>query len=398
MELIPCRRRKDNLNESLQAVVFSGSGCSSVDAYAVGVMAALLEGPRFLNGEPFEPSIFSGSAFGAWNAAIMTSEAAQGTAAAVSYLRKAWLEGLCSSGGRPNGVYRVRCDPRRFLDPRDLFEPDGLIANPLRAFTGLWRDVEYLAKDLAERIEINFAPAGDAGLVQRVGSLFGLTPWFDMSPLRQCLHRYVDLSKLRGSAKALMVNATDWVYGISRVFTNVEMTDAQGYDILQASAAYMALFPFVEIQGQLYAGGPASLATPIRPVVEEWAPKTDRLTVHTVRLNPPVADIPREMMTSAWGGFARYFDINEAINTQAGLEFSADWTPGGTSQGGGPVTIHNYRPSRAIANWYEMLEFDPSKTEGFMDLGYRDAKSHDCRTAGCAIAKSQQTAVAISNR
>src|SRR5262249_3379473 len=89
---------------SRQAVVFAGSGCGSVDAYGVGVLKALVE-MGAAGGEALEPSIYSGSAFGAFNAALMVADAGGDTAATVKYLEGAWLDGLCSTASKPNGVF-----------------------------------------------------------------------------------------------------------------------------------------------------------------------------------------------------------------------------------------------------------------------------------------------------
>src|SRR6266540_2913564 len=107
-----------NQRISRQAVVFSGSGCGCTDVYSVGVMKALVEGGLWSDGATFDPSIYSGSAFGAFNAAVMVSNAGGDTSATVRYLEHAWLDGLCSTADRANGVFRIRANPLTWLDPR----------------------------------------------------------------------------------------------------------------------------------------------------------------------------------------------------------------------------------------------------------------------------------------
>jgi hypothetical protein len=182
-----------------------------------------------------------------------------------------------------------------------------------------------------------------------------------------------------------MVNATDWERGIGRIFTNVDMTDAQGHDILQASAAYLVMFPFVDIGGRPFGGGPGSVATPLRPVLETFAPRTDRLTVHTVYIHPPMAHIPVGRMPGMLSGTGRYFDMVESLNVRADVEYGPGQSPSVSRSGNGAnVTIHRYRPSAPIVDWFHMLEFDRAKTEAFIAQGYRDTKDHNCRAAGCA--------------
>ena len=67
---------------AVHAVVLSGSGSSSTDAFEVGVMKSLLaEGAPHLGGRPIDPAIYSGSGFGAFNATVMASQIGGDTAA-----------------------------------------------------------------------------------------------------------------------------------------------------------------------------------------------------------------------------------------------------------------------------------------------------------------------------
>jgi len=362
----------------LQAVVLSGSGCGSTDAYGVGVLKALAEGAAPTVNGGFEPSIYGGAAFGAFNAAVMTADPGGGTAATVRWLEQAWLDGLCSTAGRPNGVFRIRCSPMTLLDPRSW------LGNPVSTANDAAKDVAYLTSDLVARVRAKLLPGGSAGIGERVAAMLAVTPFFDMSPLRAHLRSFVDLSRVRSSTKTLMVNATDWERGIGRIFTNVDMTDAHGHDILQASAAYLVVFPFVNIGGRPFGGGPGSLATPLRPVLETFAARTDSLTVHTVYIHPPMARIPLGDMPGMLTGTGRYFDMVESLNVRADVEYGPGQAPPAPTGGrGATVTIHRYRPSTPIVDWFHMLEFDRTKTEAFIAQGYRDTKHHDCRAAGC---------------
>jgi predicted acylesterase/phospholipase RssA len=359
-----------------QAVVFSGSGCGSADAYGVGVMKALAETGEKPGRVPFEPSIYSGSAFGAFNAAMMVADSGGGAARTVRRLEEAWLDGICSMSDRPNGVYRIRAvsqfDPRRWME------------SPVSAFLNTARDAAYLAGDFAARVRAHVAAHDRGGVLERVIDLFSATQLFDMSPLEGTLSACVDLRSVRSSEKALMVNATDWEGGIGRIFTNGDMTDAQGYRILQASAAYLLVFPFVDINGRPFGGGPGSLATPLRPVVDTWAPQSARLDVRAIYLQPPMPRIPVGAMPGMFSGIGRYFDMVELLNVHAEVEYGPGQAPpAGDAHGHAHVAIHRYRPSTPIVDWINTLDFDRRKTEAFIALGYRDAMNHDCRLAGC---------------
>jgi predicted acylesterase/phospholipase RssA len=366
---------------SRQAVVFSGSGCGSADAYGVGVVKALAEGDLPFAGDAFEPSIYSGSAFGAFNAAVMVSNAGGAADATVRCLEQAWLDGLCSAADRPNGVFRVRCNPLKWLDARAWLD------DPVSTVVDTAKDTVYLARDLNARIRANLESGGATGLVERLINVPSATPFFDMAPLQGSLRTYIDLTTVRSSKRALMINATDWEAGIGRIFTNADMTDAQGYDILQASAAYLLVFPFVDIDGRPFGGGPASLATPVRPVIDAWAPRTDRLTVHTIYIHPPMPQIPIGKMPGMFSGMGRYFDMVESLNIRADVEQgSGRATPSTAGRRLAKVTIHRYRPSTPIVDWFGTLDFDRMKTASFIAQGYDDTKNHDCQVAGCSHA------------
>jgi hypothetical protein len=302
----------------------------------------------------------------------------------LSYLENAWLEGLCSTPDRPNGVYRIRFDPRAF------FNPLSWISKPLATVRESVSDAVFLAADLEDRLRYNFSSASTAGFATRLLSLPAATPFFDMSPLQSRLRKYIDLEKIRNSERALIVNTTDWNRGMARIFTNHEMTDPQGYDVLQASAAYLLVFPFVAIKGGTFGGGPGSLSTPLRPVVDMWAPRAKRLTVHTIYLDPRLAEVPLEKIPSMFGGLGRYFSLNLSINIRADVEYGVGKLPPVLQEAAGPkgaVTIHRYRPSKVILDWFAETNFDRLTTKGYIELGYRDARNHNCRAAGCVLAE-----------
>lgn len=365
-----------SVDASREAVVFSGSGCGSVDAYGVGVVKALAERGARPGAQGFEPSIYSGTAFGAFNAAMMVADAGNGAAKTIRQLEEVWLDAIASTAERPNGVYRMRgvspFDPRRWM------------GNPFSAMLDGAKDAAYLAEDFAARVRAHLDASRTGSVLERVIDVFSATPLFDMSPLQATFAAHVDLARVRASAKSLMINATDWENGIGRIFINGDMTDERGYRILQASAAYLLVFPFVDIDGRPFGGGPGSLATPLRPVIDAWAARSNRLTVHTIYLHPPMPLVPIGAMPGMFSGMGRYFDMVESLNERADVEYGAGHAPLDRDP---PlhqrITIHRYRPRTPIVDWIDTIDFDRTKTEAFIAQGYRDALDHDCRSAGC---------------
>ncbi|HBL28194.1 MAG TPA: hypothetical protein DD490_15275 [Acidobacteria bacterium] len=368
--------------ETVHAVVLSGSGSSSTDAFEVGAMQVLLaEGAAHLGGRPIDPAIYSGSGFGAFNAAVMASQAGGDTATTVRYLGDAWLDGLSSAPGRcGNGVYRLRGNPLTFLNPR-CYMPQ-----PFLPFLQAFTDGGFLMANLAERFAV-FLGGGSGSLSERLLHIPDLTVFFDMAPLQSSLRRYVDLGRLGSSDKELVVIASDWTEGRARAFLKPEVAGEDGYAILQASTAYLLAFPFVPIGGRPYGGGPGSMATPLKPVLDLYARPGRKLVVHVIYLVTEIAEIPLSPMTSALAGLGRYFSMNEVLNRKNEVEYPPGVAPRSASgEMPGSVVIHSYRPRAPIINWFEFSNFDREITAAHIAEGRECVLRHDCAAEGCVLA------------
>lgn len=372
----------------VHALVLAGCGSSTTDAYEVGAMKALMEtGCPHLGGLRLDPEIYSGSVFGAFNAAVMASQIGGDPVATLRYLEQVWLDDISSTPGScGNGVYRLRGNPLPYFNPRCY------IPNPAKPFIETLNDFVFLSGDLLARFWTFLGPQGQGSLTQRVLSIPSLTPLFDMQPLQTQLRKHVDLDRVRRSPKELIVMASDWIKGMPRAFTKQEMTDQQGYAILQASAAYLLAFPFVMIEGKPYGSAGGTMATPLKPVIELYASPARKLIVHVILLVTPVEEIPAPKMDSAIEGLARYFSMNEVLNIRAAVEYSSPAAISGDLAGMGPVAIHWYRPSQPIIDWWEFANFDRKLTEGFIARGYQETLQHDCETAGCLLTGSCEAA------
>lgn len=367
---------------AVHALVLSGSGSSSTDAFEVGVMKTLLAGGApHLGGRPIDPAIYSGSGFGAFNAAIMASQVGGDTAAALRYLERVWLDDLSSTPGScGNGVYRLRGNPLTFLNPRCY------LPQPWRPFLQVFEDGGFLMTNLLERFQV-FLFGGRGSLSERLLHIPDLTVFFDMAPLQSNLRKHIDLGRLRGSAKDLVVIASDWAQGKPRAFLKQEMTEERGYAILQASAAYLLAFPFVEIDGRPYGGAPGSMATPLQPVLDLYARPGRRLVIHVVYLVTPISQIPLSPMTSALAGLGRYFSMNEVLNSKNDVEYGPGVDPRTPPQeAAGSVTIHCYRPRFPIINWFEFANFERRITAAYIAEGETCVLHHDCAAEGCTLA------------
>ena len=376
------RNRTREEEGAVHALVLSGSGCSSTAAFEVGVMKTLLaEGAAHLGGQPFDPEIYCGSGFGAFNAAVMASQIGGDTGSTLQYLEGAWLDDLSSTPTRcGNGVYRLRGNPLTFLDPRCY------LPNPLQPFLQAFADGTFLTANLLERFRVFLG--GEGSLSERLLHIPDLTVFFDMTPLQNSLRKHVDLGRLRRSAKELVVMASDWKQGKPRAFLKPEMTDELGYAILQASAAFLLAFPFVEIDGRPYGGAPGSMATPLKPVLDLYARPDRRLVLHVIYLVTPIEQIPLSKMPSALAGLGRYFSMNEVLNIKNDVEYAPNVDLGTATKGATrAVTIHSYRPRFPIINWFEFANFERRVTAAHIEEGRNSVLHHDCAAEGCIFAE-----------
>jgi len=385
--------KKTRPEASVHALVLSGCGSSSTAAYEVGAMKALAEGGcAHLDGIHLDPAIYSCSAFGAFNAAIMASQIGGDMASTLSYLERVWLEDLSSTPTScGNGVYRLRGNPLNLLDPRCY------LSQPGKPLIDAFNDFVFLSTDFLKRLRTFLD--GESPLVERLLHIPDMTAFFDMQPLQSQLRKHIDLERLRSSEKELLVIATDWARGMPRAFTKQEITGEQGYAILQASAAFLLAFPFVDIDGRPFGGAPGSMATPLKPVMEIYGSQIRHLVIHVIYLLPPMKDVPISKMTSLLDGLGRSFSMNEIVNIHAEVEYaSTSNNPGTRASGNGEtlevdgetnenhITIHRYRPRRSPVNWFEFADFDRQKTEEHIAQGYDETLAHDCKSEGCILA------------
>lgn len=195
-----------------QGVVFSSGGANG--AYEVGVLKALLNGKSpATQMRPIDPAVFVGSSIGALNSAFMVSHAADYAAmSAVHGLERLWLEQLAASNhDYGNGAFRVRENPLRFFDPRNL------LANPFSSLSQFAIDNAVLARDFLERTASLLG--SDESIEQRLIQTLDLSSFLSTDPLMKLIRRedvntlhlsYVDteienipIGELRSTASAM---------------------------------------------------------------------------------------------------------------------------------------------------------------------------------------------------
>src|SRR5215470_9112045 len=126
-------------SEESHAIILSGGGANG--AYEIGVLKALFAGksPVPPGDRRLEPDIFAGTSVGSYNAAFLVSRWGTYGSAAIASLEQLWLETVSSTNLQQNSVFRIREDPRPFLNPRSL------ALAPLEPFYNLVNDSAALA-------------------------------------------------------------------------------------------------------------------------------------------------------------------------------------------------------------------------------------------------------------
>src|SRR5579883_1482992 len=223
--------------EPTRAMILSGG--SAYAAYEVGVMKALFRGDSpATNYIPLAPEVYVGTSAGSINAAVITSRSGNDPSSAVSFLEGIWIEKL--GGGDPaecrQGAIRVRGDVLRFLDPR-CFNSD-----PLMPFYRLTEDaVAFLQFGLSRAVEI--ASNRGAPLGRRVLEAIDVSSLISIEVFTRVIYESIDLKQIRATDTALLVATTNWRTGELRVFSNADMTDEIGHDVVQASTRFPGLTP-----------------------------------------------------------------------------------------------------------------------------------------------------------
>jgi predicted acylesterase/phospholipase RssA len=388
------------------AVVLSGGGANG--AYEIGVLKALFAGKskQATGEESLDPYIFAGTSIGSYNAAFLVSRWDIYGSAAIASLEQLWIEHLSSSSQTPqNGVFRIRQDPREFVNPRSF------IPNPLEPFYHLISDSAALTWDGLQRA-VNLVTV-QTPLLQRVSELFDFTSFIVLEPFRQLVKDTIWFSEIRRSPKKLMVATTNWELGRVRIFENQDMTDQLGPLAILGSSAIPGIFPPTPVGAQLFADGGVLLNTPLNPVIDAGA-----RVLHVISLFPSVANIPLATMSNTLATAYRQQIIGWAKSLESSIKRVDDlnWTLGFVSlttkliqrmresfsaaeleslriknieqyleqyKAYTPITVHQYYPGDDVSGPLGLLDFDRERIEDLIEQGFEDGAQHDCNVNQC---------------
>src|SRR5262245_48806431 len=217
-------------------------------------------------GEPIEPTVYTGTSVGAFNAAFLASRPGATAAHTLHALEEIWTGTIASTATRENGVMRFRGNPLEFMDV------DLLLIDPLMPLRRMAEDGAFFAKTAIDRGEMFLA--SHERLTRRLIQAVDFSVFISTEKLHQLVRTHIDLAQIRANKKqGLVVAATNWEKGEVQLFGNLqptgvfeglsELDDKIGHLAILASAAIPGVFPPVEIYHTKYVDGGFLLNTPL---------------------------------------------------------------------------------------------------------------------------------------
>jgi predicted acylesterase/phospholipase RssA len=392
--------------EDRHAVVLSGGGANG--AYEVGVLRALFEGESpATGGVPMSAGMYTGTSVGAYNAAFLAQFEGSGREAS-SWLARIWRQRIADTPAScGNGVYRLRVDPRRWIDP-------GCLRNPMELLLQSASNAAFWTRYSLQRAPymLDAMTGGRDPLIEALRNA-DFSALFSEAPLASLIQETIDLDLLARSSKALTIMTTDWVNGRSTRFDKAAITQRYGTDVIRASAAIPGIFPPVDLDGTLMVDGGLLMNTPFKPAIDAGAD-----VLHVVYVDPLTVAIPFPELPNSLDTLYRTYVIVVANNmgtdtlvarqVNEDLEMAeqfgvvrqgrlrADFGPGlrrmrriverfkaGVPYR--PLTIHRYRPRVPLGSADSLLDFSGAHVDAVMAQGHFDAVNHDCAVEKCIL-------------
>jgi NTE family protein len=353
----------------IQAITLSGGG--AYGAFEVGVLKALMGGHApMTEGEPLDPKIYTGTSAGAFIAAVLLSSKAEDPKGRIEHLERIWFDQVCDSPQRDgNGVYHIRGDVRRYL------EPAWLARNPAGAFQQAAQDAGFFASDMLRRATA-FATSREP-LERRTLELFDLSALISTDPFDELIQRTVDIERIRKSDRAIRIAATNWKTGELVVFGKANIT----HNAILASAAIPGLFPAIRIGGAPYMDGGILMNTPLKPAIDEGAQ-----VIHTIALDRNIANVPQMSLPNTLDTFERLLNISNTSRIEADMKL-ADAVNHNLERNPEHrhIEIHIHRPKADMGGMFGMLNFNLSRMQNLIEQGYQEAVKHNCKRNGCVL-------------
>ena len=393
------------------AIVLSGGGANG--AYGLGVMEALL-GKHCTHCRDVEPTVFTGTSVGCFNAAVLASSDRTGPEA-VRRLRELWLDRIAERDGRPNGVFRVRGDVRDYRQRAVFMDP------PRDAW-------DFMLSMFARGVDLAFSNDTPG---RRLLRFFEISDVISTEPMKRLISETIEPRWLQ-AGKKLRIVTCNWDTGEPVVFYNTldpreenghevpsykleQLNENNTIDAILASTAIPALFPRVNIGGDYFVDGGVVMNTPLTPAIEAGAE-----VLHVIHLESKLERLPFGRSPSAFEAIERILAVtpvqlinadirraalrNELIRVAHQLERTLVDANALATSGDGPredvdqlrqfaqkhadsveIVVHRYYPSRQIGGAIGLLDFSQPRLADLIELGFRDAVAHDCQRNRCVL-------------
>jgi predicted acylesterase/phospholipase RssA len=353
----------------IQAITLSGGG--AYGAFEVGVLKALMGGHApVTGGEPLDPKIFTGTSAGAYIAAVLLSSEAVDPQGRIDHLERIWFDQVCDAPERDgNGVYHIRGDLRRYL------EPAWLARNPAGPLQQALKDVGFFASDMLVRATA-FATSREP-LERRTLELFDLSAIISTDPFHELIQRTVAIDRIRQSDKAIRIAATNWKTGELVIFDKATLT----HNAVLASAAIPGIFPAIRIGGAPHVDGGVLMNTPLKPAIDEGAQ-----VIHTIALDPNIANVPQMTLPNTLDTFERLMNISNASRIEADMKLVDAVNHNlDRNREHRHLEIHIHRPRADMGGVFGMLNFSLSRMQTLIEQGFQEAVKHNCKRSGCVL-------------
>ena len=372
------------------ALVLSGGG--ALGAFELGVVRQLAEDPVLPT-----PEILTGTSVGAFNAAVLacTLTPERTLRQAADHLIEVWRKQVAGDL-QNNGVFRIRGDLLRYLDP------GAMRRGGLQALGELLEDAAFLTMDFSRRA-VHLATSREP-ISSRLAGMFDVSSLLSTEPLKQLVARNISYAQLRASPRVLKLAATDWRTGHLRLFTchpagrrpphpgrdEVEIDEENARLAVLASAAIPGVFPPVAIppEGDPYVDGGVVMNSPLNPAIDAGAD-----VIHLICLNPDVDLLPLRDPSNTVEVLQRFLVAAVAGNVSADLDrarFTNSVAGVARRRRTGdlyrPVTVHRYHPPPGnLGGVAGMLDFSRAHLDALIEDGVQCVRRHDCERAGCLI-------------
>ena len=353
----------------MHATTLSGGG--AYGAFEVGVLKALMGGHAAVTGgDALDPDIFTGTSAGAYIAAVLLSVDAASPAERVGHLERVWLEEVMDSPERGrNGVYYLRGDPRRYLDPARMAK------YPAEPFRLVAEDLTFFATDLLTRM--TGVASSREPLDRKALELFDLSALVSTDPFRELVRRTVSIDTIRNSSKHIRIAATNWKTGELVTFNKEDIT----HEAVLASAAIPGIFPAIRIDGYPYMDGGILMNTPLKPAIDLGAN-----VIHAISLDQDIKNVPPASQPNTLDTIERLLNITNSSRIETDLQLAAAVNRGlANDPGHRKIQIHVYRPRVDMGGVFGMLNFSGARMRQMIDQGFQEAVTHDCAQNKCVI-------------